>query len=102
MSSAVSANWWLYVLNCDDRILYTGITTDLTRRLQQHTAGRGAKNLRRYQRLEVVYQVQLGERSLALRAEYRFKRLRAEEKRVLVDCQPSRAALLEKLALPDE
>jgi hypothetical protein len=39
-------NWQVYIILCSDNSLYTGITTDLTRRLRQHAAGRGAKYFR--------------------------------------------------------
>ena len=38
--------WWVYVLRCRDGTLYTGITTDLERRLAQHTAGTASKYTR--------------------------------------------------------
>lgn len=93
------AIWSLYLLRCDDGALYTGISTDVQRRLQQHRSGRGARSLRRYTGLELVYAVAIGERSLALRAEYRVKRLSPGEKRRLLALQPERSILLARLGL---
>ncbi len=92
--------WWIYLLDCDGR-LYTGVTTDPDRRLQEHRAGlsRSARFTRGALSVELRYTVALGERSLALRAEYRLKRLSRSEKLRLCQQSPSAATLLERLAL---
>lgn len=89
----------LYILSCDGRMLYTGITTDVGRRLKEHAAGRGAKALRQFRRLEVVYQVEVGNRSLASRVEYRLKRLSRPEKNGVVANQPSLSSLCQILGV---
>lgn len=68
--------WHLYLLDCDGR-LYTGISTDPARRLRQHRAAgaRAARFTRGAERLELIWQVPVGSRSLAQRAEYRLRRL---------------------------
>ncbi len=68
--------WHLYLLDCDGR-LYTGISTDPARRLQQHRAAgsRAARFTRGAERLELIWYVEVGSRSLAQRAEYRLRRL---------------------------
>ena len=38
--------WYLYILRCKDGTLYTGITTDVEKRLEAHRTGRGAKYTR--------------------------------------------------------
>ena len=48
-------NWYLYILRCGDGTLYTGITTDVEKRLEQHRTGKGAKYTRGRQPLELVY-----------------------------------------------
>jgi putative endonuclease len=63
------------MLRCGDGSLYTGIATDVERRLEEHRADAGAKYLRGRGPLEVVFQSELGSRSLATRAELRIKRL---------------------------
>lgn len=35
--------WYVYIVECSDGTLYTGITTDVTRRINQHNSGKGAK-----------------------------------------------------------
>ena len=95
------STWSLYILRDETNSLYTGISTDVERRLKEHRSkrGPGSKYSRFKQRLDLVYQCELGDRSLALRAEYRFKRLSKKEKEeiVLIGCDCT--ALLDSLAL---
>lgn len=90
--------WSLYLVRRDDNALYTGITLDVSRRFVEHLEGKGAKVLRG-RSLELTYQVALGEKSLALRAEIRIKALTKVRKEQLVSTQPSREQLLALLAL---
>jgi putative endonuclease len=48
-------NWLVYIILCSDDTLYTGITTDLQRRFDQHASGQGAKYFRGRRPLEIVY-----------------------------------------------
>lgn len=73
------------MLRCADGSLYTGIATDVARRVTEHGAGaRGAKYLRGRGPLEVVFQQEVGDRSLATRAEMRIKRLSKDAKEALI------------------
>ncbi|NIF49351.1 GIY-YIG nuclease family protein [Enterobacter sp. Ap-1006] len=76
--------WYLYLIRCPDNRLYTGITTDVARRFAQHQSGKGAKALRGKGELDLVFSQVVGNRSLALRAEYRIKQLSKAEKERLV------------------
>lgn len=78
--------WFVYVVQCGDGSLYTGIATDVERRLEEHRAGppRGARYLRGRRPLRVVFARQVGPRALALRVEHRLKRLSRERKRRLL------------------
>lgn len=98
MSSHPETMWSLYLVRRDDNALYTGITLDVSRRFVEHLEGKGAKALRG-RSLELTYQVALGEKSLALRAEIRVKALPKARKEQLVNTQPSREQLLALLAL---
>jgi len=93
--------WYLYILDCDGRYYYTGITTDVERRLCQHRRGktRGARATRGFQRIEPAYTVAFDTRALAQRAEYRLKKLLREEKRHIVEDQPTAAQLLRRLGV---
>lgn len=76
--------WYLYVLRCGDGTLYTGITTDVERRLEAHRQGRGAKYTRGRGPLELAYQEECGTHSEALKREYAIKQLSREEKENLI------------------
>ena len=82
------AIWHLYMLRMPSGMLYTGITTDVARRLAQHQAGKGAKALRGKGELELVFHCQAGDRSNALKLEYRVKQLSKKQKENLVAHQP--------------
>ena len=76
--------WYVYMLCCSDNSYYTGITKDLSRRLQQHNNGRGgAKYTRSRRPVTLVYQEQLADHSTALKREMEIKRLQPQEKRAL-------------------
>lgn len=72
--------WFVYVLQCRDGSLYTGITTDLTRRMRQHNEGTGAKYTRSRRPVELVYWEEVASHSEALKREYAIKQLPREEK----------------------
>ena len=90
--SGSSKIWTIYLLRCSDGSLYTGITTDVRRRLAEHENGagrlpRGAKILRGKQPLLLVFEHEVGNRSDALKLEYRVKQLSKPEKERLVNKQ---------------
>ncbi|MGL5386082.1 MAG: GIY-YIG nuclease family protein [Enterobacterales bacterium] len=80
--------WHLYMLRMPSGMLYTGITTDVVRRVAQHQAGKGAKALRGKGELQLVFHSQVGDRSMALRLEYRVKQLSKTQKERLVTNPP--------------
>ncbi len=80
--------WSVYLLRCADGTLYTGVATDVERRVEEHErgAGRGAKYLRGRGPLELLLEHAVGERGDALRAEAAIKRLtRARKEDLLRD-----------------
>jgi len=72
--------YWLYVLRCADDTLYTGITTDLRRRVTEHQMGQGARYTRGRRPIWLVGAAPYPDRSAALRAEAAFKRLSRSRK----------------------
>ena len=73
--------WYLYVVRCVDSTLYTGITTDVDRRVREHNASRrGAKYTRTRRPVELVWTKEYKSRSEAQKAEYSFKKLFHKEK----------------------
>ncbi|MEB7586887.1 GIY-YIG nuclease family protein [Serratia rubidaea] len=85
---AESTTWHLYMLRLPSGMLYTGITTDVLRRLAQHQAGKGAKALRGKGELQLAFHCAVGDRSLALRLEYCIKQLSKTQKERLVSHPP--------------
>lgn len=77
--------WWLYMVRMADGRLYTGISTDVARRFSQHVNGKGARALRGKGPLTLVWQQQVGARSVALKLEYRLKRWRKARKEALIN-----------------
>ena len=67
--------WTVYLLECSDGSLYTGIALDVTRRVEQHNAGTGARYTRGRGPVRVVAQSRPLGRSAALRLEYHIKQL---------------------------
>ncbi len=92
--------WTVYLIRTADDSLYTGITTDVSRRFSQHQSGKGAKALRGKGELQLAFTAQVGERSLALRIEYRIKQLTKRQKERLVSGDGSFEALLASLQTP--
>ena len=67
--------WSVYLLRCGDDSIYTGITVNVARRLEQHQNSHGAKYLRGRSPLTLIYSRAVGNRSLASRIEYRLRRM---------------------------
>jgi putative endonuclease len=96
-----ASTWHVYILDCDHRFYYTGITTDVNRRLAEHREGRmpGAKATRGTKQIELMYSKAVGSRSEAQRVEYRIKQLAREDKARIVAKQPPIDRLLEMLGI---
>ena len=77
--------WYLYVLRCGDGSLYTGITTDVERRLEAHRTGKGAKYTRGRGPLELVYREECGNHSQALKRECQIKDMDRRKKEMMVE-----------------
>lgn len=79
--------WFLYVVECSDGTLYTGITTDIDRRLHEHNCSKkGAKYTRSRRPVKLVYTDTFYNRSQATKAEIQFKKLTRKEKLNYMQC----------------
>lgn len=76
----MESKWYVYILRCGDDTLYTGITTNVEKRLEAHRSGKGAKYTRGRGPLELVYQEACESHSQALKREIQVKKLSREEK----------------------
>jgi putative endonuclease len=75
----------LYILKCADKTLYTGITVDLERRINEHNDSKlGAKYTRARRPVKLVYSKKFRNRSSASKEESRIKNLSREEKLELI------------------
>lgn len=83
MTPVKEGNWFLYLLRCRDGSLYTGVTTDIPRRLRQHRDGAGGAYTRSRRPLWLVYRETHPDRSSALKREAQVKRLSPAAKRRL-------------------
>ncbi|MCB1662842.1 MAG: GIY-YIG nuclease family protein [Pseudomonadales bacterium] len=83
--------WFIYLIKCGNGSLYTGITTDVARRLLEHQSdsSKSAKYLRGKGPLELVWQQEVDDKSTALRAELKIKKLSKADKVRLIKNQLS-------------
>lgn len=81
-----SGNWFVYIIRCADSTLYTGISTNVTRRFEEHASSspRSAKYLRGRAPLELIYAKEIGTQSEATIEERRIKALTKVQKLNLV------------------
>ena len=77
--------WKVYILKCSDNSLYTGITTDLKRRVNEHNSGKGAKYTRSRNPVEILYFESYPDRSSASKEEARIKKLKRKAKLTLIE-----------------
>ncbi|MFC7167285.1 GIY-YIG nuclease family protein [Halospeciosus flavus] len=76
---------YVYVLECADGTFYTGYTTDVERRVDEHDAGEGAKYTRGRTPVELRYVEAFGSKSTAMSREYEIKQLSRRQKEKLVE-----------------
>lgn len=86
----MEAIWYLYILHCADDTLYTGITTDVQKRLEAHQSGKGAKYTRGRAPLTLVYREICGSHSDALKRELQVKRMTREQKNRMITGENTR------------
>ena len=72
--------WFVYLIECRDGSVYTGITTDVAARYAAHATGKGARYTRSHPPLRLLAAVEYEDRSSAAKAEYAMKQLTPEQK----------------------
>jgi len=79
-------SYFVYILKCSDDTLYTGITTDLKRRVDEHNSSdKGAKYTKLRRPVELLYSEEAEDRSSASKREYAIKKLKRSEKLELIN-----------------
>lgn len=82
-------SWYVYFVRCADNSLYGGITTNLTRRIDEHNNSnqKGAKYTRTRRPVTLVYSEPCQDKSTAAKREYQIKHLSKKDKELLVQSQ---------------
>ena len=75
-------NWYVYMLECNDKSIYTGICkNDINRRMKEHSNGKGSKYVRSRLPFQLMWSKSGFTESKALKEEYRIKQLESKKKR---------------------
>jgi putative endonuclease len=85
--------WFVYLIECRDGSLYTGISTDVERRYAQHAAGKGARYTRSRPPVRLLARFEYPDRAAASRAEHAIKQLPPARKRALCDGSSQNASI---------
>ncbi|OGA35150.1 MAG: nuclease [Betaproteobacteria bacterium RIFCSPLOWO2_12_FULL_62_13b] len=75
--------WFVYLIECKDGSIYTGIAIDVDARYAAHKGGTGARYTRSHPPRRLLAVIEYADRSAASKAEYRIKRLSPRDKREL-------------------
>ena len=73
-------SWYVYILVCNDNTLYTGATNDVSKRLEKHNSGKGAKYTKSRLPVELLKVFDCKNKSEALKLEIKIKKMSREEK----------------------
>ena len=77
--------WFVYLIECVDGSIYTGISNDVAARYAAHVSGNGARYTRSHPPIRLLASIAQPDKSAALKAEYRIRRLSARDKRALCE-----------------
>jgi putative endonuclease len=77
--------WYVYILECSDLTLYTGISNDVENRIDTHNKKKGAKYTKTRTPVKLVYQQSFETKSLAAKEEWRIKQLTRNQKILLIN-----------------
>lgn len=88
LAGEMDKQYYCYIVRCADDSLYTGISTDVERRVKQHNAGRGAKYTSQRLPVELIYTEPVGNRAEALVRERAIKKLPRSKKFSLASSKP--------------
>lgn len=78
--------YFVYIVRCSDDTLYTGITTNVDRRIDEHNGDiKGAKYTKMRRPVKLIYSAKFANRSFASKEEFRIKNLTRKEKELLIN-----------------
>jgi len=81
------APWFVYLVECSDGTLYCGVTTDVSRRLEEHNRGTASRYTRGRRPVVLVSHVPCADRAAAQRLEAAVKKLPVEKKRAFLEAR---------------
>lgn len=93
--------WFTYMIECSDGSIYTGVTTDVTRRMKQHNAGTGAKYTRKRHPIVLKALWQGKGRSESSKLEYAIKKLTRKKKLELIEGDEIITISMDRKLIPD-
>jgi putative endonuclease len=77
--------WYVYILECNDASLYTGISNNVEKRIDTHNKKKGAKYTKTRTPVKLMYQCEFETKSLAAKEEWRIKQLTRNQKILLIN-----------------
>jgi predicted GIY-YIG superfamily endonuclease len=77
--------YWVYILECEGGKLYTGIAKDVDKRFEAHVNNKGAKFTKSFLPIQIIYRKYMGDKSNALKEEWRIKKLSHIEKLLMIN-----------------
>ncbi len=77
--------WYVYIVRCSDKSLYTGVTSDIQRRLKEHNSGKGGRYTKSRAPVTLVYSEAYKTKSEALSRESQIKRWSRAKKKALIE-----------------
>ena len=89
--------WWVYVIECESGVYYTGVTNDLEARFRKHAEGRGAKFFRLHKPLRIAATRACDSKSEALKLEAALKRLARRDQQLTPNAEKKLENLRAKL-----
>ncbi|GGP23912.1 GIY-YIG nuclease family protein [Silvimonas iriomotensis] len=98
VTDGASAPWFVYLIECRNGSLYTGISNDVAARYLAHASGKGARYTRANPPVRLLAVLVCTDRAEASRQEYAIKKLAPKAKRALCAAHPPDSALLARLA----
>ena len=85
ITASILPKWYIYIVECRDKSLYTGITNDLKKRIKTHNEGKGAKYTRAKRPVVLKYYESTSDKSSALKREIEIKKLSRNQKIKLIN-----------------
>jgi putative endonuclease len=76
--------WYVYILFCKDKTLYTGISDDPQKRFKNHLSGKGSRYTRSHKPVKIIHQEKYPDKSSAMKREAQIKKMSRQEKMKLI------------------